>query len=71
MMLFGNSVQATQYAMRRIGYTLKEDVPIDTQVFLDLEGAIERTSKTASQWKTGTEPLLSPGASSDQRGASI
>jgi len=38
MMLFGNRVQATQYAMRRIGYTLKEDAPIDPQVFLDLHG---------------------------------
>jgi hypothetical protein len=45
MMLFGNRVQATQYAIRRIGYTLKEDVPIDPQVFLDLEATIERTRK--------------------------
>jgi hypothetical protein len=46
MILFANRVQAMQYAMRRIGYARKEDAPIDSQMFLDLEAAIERTSKT-------------------------
>jgi hypothetical protein len=45
MMLFGNAFQATQ-AMRRIGYTSKEAPPIDPQLILDLEAAIERTTKT-------------------------
>jgi hypothetical protein len=39
---FGNRVQATEYAMRKIEYEMKED----PQLFLDLEAAIERTRKT-------------------------
>jgi hypothetical protein len=46
MMLYGNRVQALQYAMRRIGFDVKEAPSVDPQVFLDLEAAIERTKKT-------------------------
>jgi len=45
-MLFGNRVEAIEYAIRRIGYTPKERPPVCPQVFLDLEMAIERTRKT-------------------------
>jgi hypothetical protein len=46
MMLYGNRVQALRYAMRRIGFEIKEAPPVDPQLFLDLEAAIERTRKT-------------------------
>lgn len=43
MMLYGNRVQALQYAISRIGFEMKEAPSMDPQVFLDLEAAIERT----------------------------
>jgi hypothetical protein len=46
MMLYGNRVQATEYAVRRIEYEMKEAPPVDPQLFLDLEAAIEHTGKT-------------------------
>ena len=43
MMLFGNRVEATQYAMRRIGYNIAETPAVDPQMWCELEAAIERT----------------------------
>jgi hypothetical protein len=46
MMLYGNTQQATQSAMSRLGYRIKAEPPVDPQSFLRLEAAIERTRKT-------------------------
>ena len=46
MMLYGNRFQALQYAMRCIGFEIKEASPMDPQLFIDLEAAVERMSKT-------------------------
>jgi hypothetical protein len=48
MMLYGNRFQASQYAMRRIGFEIKEASPMDPQLFIDLEAAVERMSKTVA-----------------------
>jgi hypothetical protein len=46
MMLFGNRMQAMQYAMRRVGYDIPETPVIDPQRWLELEAAIDRTKKS-------------------------
>lgn len=46
MMLYGNRVRALEYAMRRIGFEIREAPAVDPQLFLDLEAMIERTRKT-------------------------
>ena len=46
MMLYGNRGQALQYAMRRIGFEIREAPAVHPQLFLDLEAAIGRTRKT-------------------------
>jgi hypothetical protein len=48
MMLFGNTLQATQHAMNRIGYTLEEARLVDPQLWLEFEAAIARTKKNCS-----------------------
>jgi hypothetical protein len=45
-MLYGNRVQALQYAMSRIGYNIPETPAVDPQVWWELEAAIERTKET-------------------------
>ncbi len=45
MMLFRNRVQASQYAMRRIGYDIPETRVVDPQMCWELESAIERTRR--------------------------
>jgi hypothetical protein len=48
MMLFVNRVQATQYAMRRVGYYIREAPAIDPQRWLELEAAIDRKRESVS-----------------------
>jgi hypothetical protein len=38
--------QAARYALKRLGYLERDGRELDPQLFLDLEAAIERTSKT-------------------------
>jgi hypothetical protein len=45
IMLYGNRFQALQHAMRWIGFESKEEPPVDPQLFLDMEAAIERHEK--------------------------
>src|SRR5437667_328199 len=49
MMLYGNRAQAVQYAMRRIGFEIREAPAVNPQLFLDLKAAIGRTRKTVQR----------------------
>jgi len=56
MMLFGNRSQSLQYAMRRIGYEPTKVLPVNPQMWLELESAIDRVRKTVplEQKEVGT-----------------
>jgi len=58
MMLFGNRVQATQYAIRRVGYYIPQTPAVDPQTWLDLKAAIDRTKKSVSCLDFFATPLF-------------
>jgi hypothetical protein len=46
LMLFGNRIQALEYAMRQIGDSPAKRPTVNPQMWLDLEAAIKRARKT-------------------------